>query len=61
LSGFKSIELRKKLFILLDPEPKNREMIFKYYISSVPSTDIFNRLSKERFKKTIDRYNLATS
>jgi len=36
-------------------------MIFKFYIKSIPAADILNALSKEKFKKTVDRYNLATS
>lgn len=61
INVFKSEQLRKKMFILLDPEAKNREIIYKYFVNSISSTDIFNRMPKDKFKKNIDRYNLATS
>jgi hypothetical protein len=61
LNPIKSQEFKKKLFMILDPEPKNREMIFKYYLKPISSFEVFNEKSKENFKRNVDRYNLATS
>jgi hypothetical protein len=45
LNPIKNQGLRKKLFTLLDPEPKNRQMIFKQYLKPI-SLEVFNQKSK---------------
>lgn len=53
--------LRKKLFIILEYQPKNRGLIYKQYLKKAQSQQYFTQKVKQKFRKNIEKYNLATS